>query len=82
MWGLGVRVWGVGCGENKAALYLLPFAFCLLSPVSCLLPPNLLGNLYLFPSTLSGGNFLFSTIAKSGGLHLEGNGNFTITQNF
>ncbi|TRU28679.1 MAG: hypothetical protein EWV81_04445 [Microcystis aeruginosa Ma_SC_T_19800800_S464] len=63
--------------------------YCLLHTAkNSLLPvPRLLlviswGNLYFFPSPLSGGNFLFSTIAKSGGLHLEGNGNFTITQNF
>ncbi|GAL91482.1 hypothetical protein N44_01490 [Microcystis aeruginosa NIES-44] len=31
-WGSGV--WGVGCGENKAAFCLLPFAFCLLPPDS------------------------------------------------
>jgi len=29
---------GVGCGENKAAFCLLPFAFCLLPFAFCLLP--------------------------------------------
>ncbi|TRT90556.1 MAG: hypothetical protein EWV63_00870 [Microcystis aeruginosa Ma_OC_H_19870700_S124] len=77
-------MWGEQSCPLPFTFCLLPFAFCLLPFISCLLPPAscLLSPLNFFPSTLSGGNFLFSTIAKSGGLHLEGNGNFTITQNF
>ncbi|TRU69156.1 MAG: hypothetical protein EWV55_06575 [Microcystis viridis Mv_BB_P_19951000_S69] len=33
---VGCRVWGVGCGENKAAFCLLPIAYCLLPFASCL----------------------------------------------